>query len=314
MDNYFITIYLRDTKFPENFKQYLTMNPASQIWRSAVVHVYTLHKGPPVLDFAATTSVTVSPSPTCDSPRDYTPTADIPFVASANTPEDPWWDWQAEEDPHIQERVWAAIEALEDTARAGRLSRASSTALSSGLYNNSITSLLVGVTSKTRPSTIFPYSALSEPVQPLYTLPLHLLILCLAYIGHALRITLAVAYGILKTRDTVAAANRHTWIANILVLVSPTFTRLLASLSELMTLAPTAALHKKNLRWKGSMQDQKKKRRGSTSVGEVWSQTDPNCLKTVWVWRILAQTEWFGFRFGGPKPSSNQTKLIKKTY
>ncbi|KAH9045696.1 hypothetical protein EDB85DRAFT_1884739 [Lactarius pseudohatsudake] len=186
------------------------------------------------------------------------PTADIPFVASANTPEDPWWDWQAEEDPRVQERVWAAIEALEDTARAGRLglmplatrirvselelgfkappvcisrellapysgsfdilckylpklrSRASSTVLSSGLYNNSITSLLVGVTSETRPFTIFPYSALSEPVQPLYTLPLHLFILYLAYIGHALRIALAVAYGILKTCNTVAAANRHT--------------------------------------------------------------------------------------------------------
>ncbi|KAH9022433.1 hypothetical protein EDB85DRAFT_1895247 [Lactarius pseudohatsudake] len=66
-------------------------------------------------------TVTVSPSPACDSPRDYTPTADIPFVESANTPEDPWWDWQAEEDPRVQERVWAAIEALEDTARTGRL-------------------------------------------------------------------------------------------------------------------------------------------------------------------------------------------------
>ncbi|KAH9023718.1 hypothetical protein EDB85DRAFT_1894657 [Lactarius pseudohatsudake] len=65
--------------------------------------------------------VTVSPSPARDSPRDYTPTADIPFVESANTPEDPWWDWQAEENPRVQERVWAAIEALEDTARAGRL-------------------------------------------------------------------------------------------------------------------------------------------------------------------------------------------------
>ncbi|KAH9019951.1 hypothetical protein EDB84DRAFT_1565877 [Lactarius hengduanensis] len=65
--------------------------------------------------------VTVSPSPARDSPRDYTPTADIPVVASANTPEDPWWDWQAEEEPYTQERVWAAIEALEHTARAGRL-------------------------------------------------------------------------------------------------------------------------------------------------------------------------------------------------
>ncbi|KAH9021336.1 hypothetical protein EDB85DRAFT_1895721 [Lactarius pseudohatsudake] len=65
--------------------------------------------------------VTVSPSPARDSPRDYTPTADIPFVESANMPEDPWWDWQAEEDPRVQERVWAAIEALEDTARTGRL-------------------------------------------------------------------------------------------------------------------------------------------------------------------------------------------------
>ncbi|KAH9014441.1 hypothetical protein EDB85DRAFT_2157407 [Lactarius pseudohatsudake] len=65
--------------------------------------------------------VTVSPSPARDSPRDYTPIADIPFVESANTPEDPWWDWQAEEDPRVQERVWAAIEALEDTARTGRL-------------------------------------------------------------------------------------------------------------------------------------------------------------------------------------------------
>ncbi|KAH9034109.1 hypothetical protein EDB85DRAFT_2144597 [Lactarius pseudohatsudake] len=68
-----------------------------------------------------TVDVTVSPSPARDSPRDYTPTADIPFVESANTPEDPWWDWQAEEDPRVQERVWAAIEALEDTARTGRL-------------------------------------------------------------------------------------------------------------------------------------------------------------------------------------------------
>ncbi|KAH9028959.1 hypothetical protein EDB85DRAFT_1892241 [Lactarius pseudohatsudake] len=66
-------------------------------------------------------SVTVPPSPACDSPCEYTPTTNIPFVASANTPEDPWWDWQAEEDPRVQERVWAAIEALEDTARAGRL-------------------------------------------------------------------------------------------------------------------------------------------------------------------------------------------------
>ncbi|KAH9012073.1 hypothetical protein EDB85DRAFT_1900564 [Lactarius pseudohatsudake] len=147
-------------------------------------------------------SVTVSPSP------------------APNTPEDPWWDWQAEEDPHVQERIWAAIGALEDNARTGHLgfgvraelqsSPASSTALSSGLYNNSITSLLVGVTLEIHPSTIFPYSALSEPVQPLYTLPLHLFILCLAYIGHALRIALAVAYGILKTCDTVAAANRQT--------------------------------------------------------------------------------------------------------
>ncbi|KAH9040208.1 hypothetical protein EDB85DRAFT_1887164 [Lactarius pseudohatsudake] len=68
-----------------------------------------------------TQHVTVSPSPARDSPRDYTPTTDIPFVESANTPEDPWWDWQAEEDPRVQERVWAAIEALEDTARTGRL-------------------------------------------------------------------------------------------------------------------------------------------------------------------------------------------------
>ncbi|KAH9028656.1 hypothetical protein EDB84DRAFT_1563047 [Lactarius hengduanensis] len=66
-------------------------------------------------------NVTVSPSPTRDSPRDYTPTADIPAVESANTPEDVWWDWQAEEEPRIQERVWAAIEALEHTARTGRL-------------------------------------------------------------------------------------------------------------------------------------------------------------------------------------------------
>ncbi|KAH9022875.1 hypothetical protein EDB85DRAFT_1895018 [Lactarius pseudohatsudake] len=36
-------------------------------------------------------------------------------------PEDPWWDWQAEEDLHVQERIWAAIEALEDTVRVGHL-------------------------------------------------------------------------------------------------------------------------------------------------------------------------------------------------
>ncbi|KAH9036518.1 hypothetical protein EDB85DRAFT_1888865 [Lactarius pseudohatsudake] len=65
--------------------------------------------------------VTVSLSPARDSPRDYTPTADIPFAESANTPEDPWWDWQAKEDPRVQDRIWAAIEALEDTTRTGRL-------------------------------------------------------------------------------------------------------------------------------------------------------------------------------------------------
>ncbi|KAH9034600.1 hypothetical protein EDB85DRAFT_1889733 [Lactarius pseudohatsudake] len=63
--------------------------------------------------------VTVSPLPARDSPHDYTPTTDIPLVESANTPEDPWWDWQAEEDPHVQERVWAAIEALEESAKNG---------------------------------------------------------------------------------------------------------------------------------------------------------------------------------------------------
>ncbi|KAH9027713.1 hypothetical protein EDB85DRAFT_2148350 [Lactarius pseudohatsudake] len=71
---------------------------------------------PPII-----TVVMVSPSPARDSPRDYMPTADIPFVESANTPEDPWWDWQAEEDPRVQDRVWATIAALEDTVRAGRL-------------------------------------------------------------------------------------------------------------------------------------------------------------------------------------------------
>ncbi|KAH9032688.1 hypothetical protein EDB85DRAFT_1890599 [Lactarius pseudohatsudake] len=40
----------------------------------------------------------------------------------------------------------------------------------------------------------------------------------------------------------------------------------------------------------------------------------PKPFKMVWVWRILAQTKWFNFRFGGPKPGSNQTKPIKKTY
>ncbi|KAH9019769.1 hypothetical protein EDB85DRAFT_1896494 [Lactarius pseudohatsudake] len=72
-------------------------------------------------DMPRDSTVTVSPSPARDLPRNYTPTTNIPFVESANTPEDPWWDWQAEEDPRVQERVWAAIEALEDTARMGRL-------------------------------------------------------------------------------------------------------------------------------------------------------------------------------------------------
>ncbi|KAH9016961.1 hypothetical protein EDB85DRAFT_1897890 [Lactarius pseudohatsudake] len=79
----------------------------------------TLYNSPVLC--SALLSVTVSPSPARDSPRDYMPTADIPVVESANTPEDPWWDWQAEEESHIQERVWAAIEALENTTRAGRL-------------------------------------------------------------------------------------------------------------------------------------------------------------------------------------------------
>ncbi|KAH9031355.1 hypothetical protein EDB85DRAFT_2241270 [Lactarius pseudohatsudake] len=74
-----------------------------------------------VLDYMLIMHVAVSPSPAHDSPRDYTPTADIPFVESANTPEDPWWDWQAEEDPRVQDRVWATIAALEDTVRTGRL-------------------------------------------------------------------------------------------------------------------------------------------------------------------------------------------------
>ncbi|KAH9012018.1 hypothetical protein EDB85DRAFT_1900623 [Lactarius pseudohatsudake] len=120
--------------------------------------------------------VMVSPSPARDSPRDYTPTADIPLVESANTPEDPWWDWQAEEDPHVQESVWAAIEALEDNARVGRL--------------------LAGVTSETRPSTFIPFSALSESVQPLFTSP---------SICHYRRLSNAPT-----PRNMVAAANRHT--------------------------------------------------------------------------------------------------------
>ncbi|KAH9038066.1 hypothetical protein EDB85DRAFT_1888125 [Lactarius pseudohatsudake] len=31
----------------------------------------------------------------------------------------------------------------------------------------------------------------------------------------------------------------------------------------------------------------------------------PKPFKMVWVWRILAQTKWFGFQFGGPKTGSN---------
>ncbi|KAH9009862.1 hypothetical protein EDB85DRAFT_2162199 [Lactarius pseudohatsudake] len=79
------------------------------------------HKSSIISAGARTGNVTVSPSPARDLPRNYTPAADIPFVESANTPEDPWWDWQAEEDPRVQERIWAAIETLEGTARTGRL-------------------------------------------------------------------------------------------------------------------------------------------------------------------------------------------------
>ncbi|KAH9010833.1 hypothetical protein EDB84DRAFT_1570165 [Lactarius hengduanensis] len=41
------------------------------------------------------------------------------------------------------------------------------------------------------------------------TFDLTLLVLCLAYIGHTLHIALAIAYRILKTCNTVTAANRH---------------------------------------------------------------------------------------------------------
>ncbi|KAH9008283.1 hypothetical protein EDB84DRAFT_1572188 [Lactarius hengduanensis] len=95
--------------------------PSSNLRAKEQVNGRPCGNGKAPLPPPSTSRVTVSPSPARDSPRDYTPTADIPVVESANTPEDAWWDWQAEEDPHVQERVWAAIEALEHTARAGRL-------------------------------------------------------------------------------------------------------------------------------------------------------------------------------------------------
>ncbi|KAH9012214.1 hypothetical protein EDB83DRAFT_2321965 [Lactarius deliciosus] len=68
-----------------------------------------------------TQSVTNSPSPARDSPRNQPLTAYIPFAESACTPTDPWWEWQKEAWPQDDARIEAATGRLQEIGKTPKL-------------------------------------------------------------------------------------------------------------------------------------------------------------------------------------------------